>query len=259
MFVTLTTDFGLSDAYVGAMKGVILSVNPHAQIVDLSHLVSPQNVACGAFILRCSTGFFPDGTVHVGVVDPGVGSARRGIVIQTARHFYVGPDNGLFSGALISEDVEGIYVIENRDLMQPDISNTFHGRDIFGPVGAHLANGFDVREVGRAIDDPVLLDLWGVDYAKAQTVGKIIHIDHFGNAISLIEKDRVGAWLSNMKVCVGVCQFDRVCATYADVEVGQALALWGSLNTLEISVRDGHAAHRFGLNVGDEIVIYAGE
>ena len=151
--VTLTTDFGLQDAYVGAMKGVILGIAPDVRLVDLSHQVPPQDIAAGAFVLFSAYRAFPAGTVHVAVVDPGVGSARRGVVIETPTYRFVGPDNGLFGPIYASEPIERVVEIQNRDLMRPEVSATFHGRDVFAPAAAHLCRGAPVDAFGPAVSD----------------------------------------------------------------------------------------------------------
>lgn len=259
--LTLTTDFGISDGYVAAMKGVVLTCVPGAQIVDITHQVPPQDIAAGAFAMYCACPFFPEGSVHVGVVDPGVGSNRRGIVVETGQFLYVGPDNGLFSPVYEREMVRRIVAIENTALMHPQVSSTFHGRDVFALVGAHLLKGVSCEEVGTKIGDPVTCDLWGVEERDDALVGRVVCVDHFGNAISMIARSQIDAKYpdGNFEIIIGEIRFDRICQTYSQVEKGKTLALYGSLDTLEIAVCGGSASRTLGVKRGDEICVYRGQ
>ena len=255
--LTLTTDFGISDGYVAAMKGVVLSCMPEARIVDITHQVPPQDIAAGAFAMYCACPFFPEGSVHVGVVDPGVGSDRRGIVVETEQFVYVGPDNGLFSPVYEREIVRRIVAIENTALMRPQVSSTFHGRDVFALVGAHLLRGVSCGEVGTEIEDPVTCDLWGVEERADALVGRVVCIDHFGNAISMIARSQIDEKYpgGDFEIAIGKTRFDRICQTYSQVKEGEALALYGSLDTLEIAVCGGSAGRTLGVKRGDEIYV----
>lgn len=254
--ITLTTDFGLHDGYVAAMKGAILSIAPDVSLVDVSHQVPPQDVASGAYILSRSYRYFPAGSVHLAVVDPGVGSARRAILVETPEYRFVGPDNGLFSAVLQRESTWNAVEIRNAAYFRPEASPTFHGRDIFGPVAAHLCNGVTLAELGPRIADPVLLNLWSVQERDKVVAGWIVHVDRFGNAISNIEKRRMEH--EGVRVRAGEFVFDRVCRTYADVPEGRSLALYGSDNTLEIAINGGNAARNLGLKRGDRIIVEYG-
>ena len=259
--LTLTTDFGISDGYVAAMKGVVLSCMPEARIVDITHQVPPQDVAAGAFAMYSACSFFPEGSVHVGVVDPGVGSDRRGIVVETEQFVYVGPDNGLFSPIYEREIVRRIVAIENAALMRPVVSSTFHGRDVFAQVGAHLLKGVSCDEVGPEIEVPVTCNLWGVEERDDALVGRVVCVDHFGNAISMIARSQIDAKYpdGNFEIIIGEIRFDRICQTYSQVEKGKTLALYGSLDTLEIAVCGGSASRTLGVKRGDEICVYRGQ
>ena len=259
--LTLTTDFGLSDGYVGAMKGVVLNCVSDAQIVDITHEVPPQDIVAGAFAMYCACPFFPKGSVHVGVVDPGVGSNRRGIVVETEQFVYVGPDNGLFSPVYQREDVRRIVAIENAALMRPRVSATFHGRDVFAQVGAHLLRGISCDEVGAEIEDPVTCNLWGVEERDDALVGRMVCVDHFGNAISMIARAQIDAKYpdGNFEIAIGKTRFDRIYQTYSQVEMGEALALYGSLDTLEIAICGGTASETLGIKRGDEICVCGGQ
>lgn len=251
--ITLTTDFGLHDGYVAAMKGAILAIAPDVPLVDVSHQVPPQDVASGAYVLYGAYRYFPAGTVHLAVVDPGVGSARRAIVVETADHRFVGPDNGLFSAVFQREPTSNVVEIRNSAYFRSAVSPTFHGRDIFGPVAAHIYNGVPPAELGPRIADPVRLDLWTVQERDNTLVGKIVHVDHFGNAISNLQKRRVGC--DDVRVRVGQCVFDGISRTYADVPEGGALVLYGSDDTLEVAINGGNAARKLGLSRGDRVTV----
>ena len=255
--LTLTTDFGISDGYVAAMKGVVFTQVPDAQIVDITHQVPPQDIAAGAFVMYSSCPFFPKGSVHVGVVDPGVGSDRRGIVVETEQFLYVGPDNGLFSPVYEREVVRRVVAIENTALMRPQVSSTFHGRDVFALVGAHLLRGISCEEVGPKIVDPVTGDLWGVEERADALVGRVVCVDHFGNAISMIARSQIDAKYpdGDFEIIIGEIRFDRICQTYSEVKEGEALTLYGSLDTLEIAVCGGSASRTLGIKRGDEICV----
>ena len=252
--VTLTTDFGTRDYYVGAMKGVMLDIAPDLHLVDLSHEVPPQDVLAGAFLLRHSAPLFPRHTIHLAVVDPGVGSGRRGLVVASQGHLWVGPDNGLFTYAL-SKDSRA-FEIADPGLRRDPVSATFHGRDLFAPTAAHLAAGFPLERVGPPVDDPVLLEEAHPAVGQDRATGAIIHVDGFGNlvtnitaqvALSLGEETRV-------ELDTGLV-IEGLSSTYADVDPGSALALIGSGGLLEISVRGGSAAGSLGLSRGDLVVL----
>ena len=259
--LTLTTDFGLSDGYVAAMKGVVLNCVPDAQIVDITHQVPSQDIAAGAFVMYSACPFFPEGSVHVGVVDPGVGSDRQGIVVETKQFVYVGPDNGLFSPVYEREVVQRIVAIENAALMRPQVSSTFHGRDVFALVGAYLLKGVSCNEVGPEIEDPVTCDLWDVEERADALVGRVVCVDHFGNAISMIARSQIDAKYpdGDFEIIIGKTRFDRICQTYSEVKEGEALTLYGSLDTLEIAVCEGSAGEMLGVKRGDEICVCRGQ
>jgi len=252
--VTLTTDFGTHDYYVGAMKGVMLNIAPDLHLTDLSHEIPPQDILAGAFLLRHSAPLFPRHTVHLAVVDPGVGSDRRGLVVASQGHLWVGPDNGLFTYALSN----GFRAFEIADpgLRREPVSATFHGRDLFAPTAAHLAAGFPVERVGPPVDDPVILEEAHPVVSRDSVTGAVIHIDGFGNLITNITAqvalslgEEIGVQLATGLAIEGLS------STYADVDPDSALALIGSGGLVEISIRGGHAARRLGLSRGDLIVL----
>lgn len=253
--ITLTTDFGTTDGYVGAMKGVILGLAPNATLVDISHDVPPQDVRHGARILATAAPFFPPGVIHVAVVDPGVGSARRGIALRTADATFVGPDNGLFTPFL--PERLACVVLTNPVTHRRPISATFHGRDIFAPVAAHLAQGLPLTELGPVVDDPVS---WPDPRPRRLPDGRlraeVVYVDRFGNLVTNVGlAEWKSADLRDLRIVVGGVSV-TVCRTYADVEKGTLLALVGSDGYLEIAVREGSAAERLGLDVGATLAVW---
>jgi hypothetical protein len=255
--ITLTTDFGLADSYVAAMKGVILSIVPQATLVDISHQIEPQNVREAAYVLHTALPFFPPGAVHVAVVDPGVGSARRPLAARVGDSFLVGPDNGVFTYALQSAGQPAACVhLDNRKYWLPQVSHTFHGRDIFSPVAAHLVNGVPLEALGSPIDDPVHFEVQRAQQEPdGRLRGQVIHVDRFGNLVSNIP----GAWLAGTHWMVHIAgrQIVGPSLAYADVASGQMLTLVSSDATLEVAVRDGSAAARLVVAAGEPIAVTA--
>jgi len=184
--ITLTTDFGLADGYVGTMKGVILSIVPDAHLVDITHEVTPQDVRRAAFVLYSVYRFFPSHAVHLVVVDPGVGGARRAIALRTAAGTFVGPDNGVFTYVLAREPVEELVELAAPRFRLPEVSHTFHGRDVFAPAAAHLATGIPLTALGPAISNPVTFPLPHLEITPGAIAGEVLHADRFGNAITSI-------------------------------------------------------------------------
>lgn len=250
--ITLTTDFGVGDSYVAVMKGVILAIAPTARIVDITHQIAPQNVHEAAYVLSSAVPYFPPDTVHVVVVDPGVGSSRRPIAIQIGSARFVGPDNGVFTHLLAAAGPAVVVHLQNRAYWRPAVSHTFHGRDIFAPVAAHLAAGVPLDALGPSIDDPVLLDLaQPVQVADGKLRGQIVHVDRFGNLISSIP----ASWLAGKDWTIRVAghTLDGMQLSYAAVAPGQLVALVSSDDTLEIAVRDGSGAARLSVVVGEPV------
>lgn len=257
MLITLTTDFGLLDFYVGAMKGVVATLSPNTQVIDISHQVPAHDVAAGGFILAGACETFPEGSIHVGVIDPGVGGGRRGIVVETNRYRFVGPDNGLLSPILERGRVERVVSIENPDLALEVVSSTFHGRDVFAPAAAHLANGVPLADLGPEVTDPEQLDLWQITETQSELVGHVVHVDRFGNAITNLSRARVETAGRGRPYQVEVDShwFLRLHETYSEVAVGQPCMVMGSLDTLELSVNSGSAAERFGFRRGSVAMV----
>lgn len=252
--VTLTTDFGGGDYYVGALKGAILSIEPEAQLVDISHQIPPQDVLAAAFVLRHAAREFPPGTVHLAVVDPGVGTPRRPLALQSGRHLWVGPDNGLFSFVLDCADSR-VHEIARRDLGRPNPSHTFHGRDLFAPLAAHLCRGLDLAAVGPPVADPVRLAESKPRKSADRIAGHIVHVDGFGNLVSNIAAADLVPWRSALCIRVGALVLTELCRTYGDVASGAPLALIGSAGLLEVAVNCGHAARQLGVERGAPVVV----
>ena len=250
--ITLLTDFGLKDPYVGVMKGVMLSINPDVCIVDITHEVEPQDVTEGCFLITESFPFFGRGSIHVCVVDPTVGSDRRAIVLEHDGHFFVGPDNGLFSLAI--DKRSRVYRIENKRYMLKDVSDTFHGRDIFAPVAAHLSLGLDPAALGKKVDDPVLLpDLHPTIKGHIMT-GKVVRLDRFGNVLSNISIDSFNRFVKgrSFQVRLHDMRFETVSRSYFE---DPYTCVVGSSGNLEFGLFKGNLAHDKGIKKGDEITV----
>jgi S-adenosylmethionine hydrolase len=254
--ITLTTDFGGSDWFVGTMKGVILGVNPRAVIVDITHGVAPGDVRAGAFSLMAACRFFSKGTVHVAVVDPGVGSRRRAIAVQTTNYVFVGPDNGVLSWALMREKIKSARQLENPRYFLKTISSTFHGRDIFAPVAAQLSRGLTLAKLGRELKEFVRIPWPEPNQRPGGIQGEIIHIDRFGNAITNIGVELVGNGRKGVCEAAGKrkvrCPLARF---YGAVATSSPVAVMGSSGFLEIAVNGGSTAQEYGLQIGDAVLV----
>lgn len=255
--MTFTTDFGLQDGYVGAMKGVALSLDPDLRVVDICHLVPPQHVRRGALVMRAACRWFPEGTVHVGVVDPGVGSERAEIVATAGGHLFVGPDNGLFDPALRKLVAAGGHLecwrIREHRYLPTEISKTFHGRDIFTPTAAALAAGLLIPdEIGEPLGGPLVqLHLPEPYMREERLVGEVIDVDRFGNAITNIEAGAGGIAEAVLPSADDLRLLVR--GAYSEVPPGEPVALVGSDGLLEVGIRDGSAAFKLKLGVGSPV------
>ncbi len=259
--ITLTTDFGLEDAYVGVMKGVIFSICPQVEIIDLTHEIPPQDVKKAAFVIKGAYHFFPKGTIHVVVVDPGVGSERRPLVVQTPDYFFVAPDNGVLELVYQQEQKIKVYHLNNPCFFRATISHTFHGRDIFAPVAAHLAKGISPQEMGVKISDYLRLPWPHPKMKNGKLEGEVVYIDHFGNLITNISKEDYAIFLSKkslqeeIRVWIkGIC-LNRISSHYLAVSPGNLLALWDSSDYLEIACCMGNAKQKLMVQVGEPVVI----
>lgn len=255
--ITLTTDFGLQDHYVSVMKAVILGINPVVRLVDVSHQIPPQDIMAGAWVVRNASMQFPPGTVHLVVVDPGVGTRRDPVAIRIKDQIFVGPDNGIFS--LIADEFEyKAWRLTNQEFWVKNPSNTFHGRDIFSPVAAHIAMGVPLEELGIPANDLVTYR-WAVPISDRDGIqGWIIHIDRFGNLISNIPasmiRESVGS--SRFRIYVGNTILDEIVDTFGDVPDGEPVAYIGSSGTLEIAINKGNAKEMLGVQKGAQISIF---
>ncbi|XWK88043.1 MAG: SAM-dependent chlorinase/fluorinase [Phormidium sp.] len=253
--VTLLTDFGLSDVYVGVMKGVIADINPNLKVIDLTHEIGPQNLAAGRFCLMNAVPYFPKDTVHIAVVDPGVGSNRRAVAVEFSSGFLVGPDNGLFSGILSQNPaISAVELTNYRYWRTASPSTTFHGRDIFAAVGAHLASGVSLAELGNVINPESLVKLTMAECRKKEGIveGCIQYIDRFGNLITNIPGNLVIDKTWTVKIAEVNIPGNT---TYNDVPIGTLIALVGSHGWVEIAVNNGNAQSKLQLNYGDEIKV----
>lgn len=263
--ITLLTDFGLSDPYAGVMKGVILSINPLARVIDITHQVYHGWIAQAASILEEAYGFFPAGTVHVVVVDPGVGTQRRALAVKTDNHFFVGPDNGVLWPVINTSESAQVVHLTEKSFFLPRISQTFHGRDIFAPVAAHLSLGADILQTGTIIDDPLPLDIPTSSHRGEKLIGQVTRIDHFGNLLTNIRRRDLEAFQGPdpVSVEIGDLLIKGIRNTYSEVEEGETLALIGSSECLEIAVNRGRASDRLGADarsaIGTEVRIRKGE
>lgn len=249
--VTILTDFGTQDSYVAEMKGVLLSARRDVTLVDITHAVPPQDVEHGAYVLGTTYACYPSDTVHLGVVDPGVGTDRRAIVVDHDGGRFVGPDNGLFSAVLTDKGLRSVHEIQVTEV----VSRTFHGRDVFAPSVARLVLGETPSELGPEISDAVTIDRWQPDIGDREAVGRIVHIDRFGNAITNLQETDFGGRRSVRQLRVRDVRVDAISETYGDVEAGEVVALIGSQGTLEVSVNGGDAARTLGLARGTTVTV----
>jgi S-adenosyl-L-methionine hydrolase (adenosine-forming) len=256
--LTLTTDFGLKDGFVGTLKGVIWSICPDARIADISHAISPQNVREAACVLASAWLFFPPGTVHLAVVDPGVGTSRRPIAVHLGAHYFVGPDNGIFTPIYLNAEKNDwpfeIVHLTNSKYFLPEISRTFHGRDIFAPVAAHLANGVPLAQLGPAMNDPVRLSMPQPEKTPTGWRAHVTAVDVFGNlttdlpAEALVDHPNATFHLHGWEV-------RGLVASYGQSQPGKLVALLDSENHLELAIVNGSAAQSTGAQVGDVVEV----
>lgn len=254
MLITLTTDFGQQDSFVGIMKGVIAGINPAATVVDLAHGIPAQDILAGALTLRHASGYFPRGTVHVAVVDPGVGSERRPLLIECGGSYFIGPDNGLLSLAVGNKQPDSVLELSNAAYHLRPTSSSFHGRDVFAPVAAHLSRGIPVAEFGNALESYHRLAVPEVFHRPGESVGEIVYIDAFGNLYTnMTEHDLRKLTREQGVVTLGSIRIPRLSPNYAAVSPGNFVAIVNSWGLLEIAVRQGNAQRQSGAKVGDQV------
>jgi len=254
--IALLTDFGLSDNFVGVMKGVIYGINPEVRIIDLCHQIESYNVREAAFLLKSSYPYFPEGTVFLVVVDPGVGSERKSIIMETENYFFVAPDNGVLS-FLLERDIKRIIQISNEKYFLKPVSRTFHGRDIFAPVAAHLSKGEKVENFGSPIKDIEKIELPEPRVEKNGLSGEVIYVDRFGNLITNINKDTFLRFVGGKKfqIVMGKATISRISSSYKEGKKGLPLAIFGSFDNLEISLYGDDASRGLNLKKGSKIYI----
>ncbi len=255
--VSLTSDFGLKDPYAAEMKAAVLNICPSATIVDITHEVEKFNVRTGAFMLASAARYFPEGTVHIAVVDPGVGTQRRPIIVETKRGFFVGPDNGVLMLSAEEFGISYVREITSRRFMLVHVSHTFHGRDVFAPAAAHLANGVDPEEFGPIILDVVKPQFVQVTRSRNAVSGEIIYVDDFGNTITNIPARDLAAFRGNI-VQVELpshTQQMKVLSTYGEAKLNEPLVLVGSHGFAEIALNQGNAAAMYQAKPGDTVTL----
>lgn len=254
--ITLTTDFGTQDHYVSVMKAVMLDIIPDVRFIDISHEIPPQDVMAGAWVVRNSAPYFPPGTVHLVVVDPGVGTDRTPVAIKIKDQLFVGPDNGIFS--LIGEEFGYEAVkLENEKFWREDPSTTFHGRDIFAPAAAHLASGVPINEFGNPLEKLVTYR-WAIPISDKDGIqGWIVHIDRFGNLVSNIPSSLIKETIGDarLKIYVGNTILDEIVPTFGAVPDGEPAAYIGSSDKLEIAINKGNAKQMLSVEKGAQISI----
>jgi hypothetical protein len=251
MIITLTTDFGLSDPFVGIMKGVILGIAPNAQLVDISHDIDSYDILQAAFLIETSFRYFPDGTVHIVVVDPGVGSARRPIAAVSYGQMFVAPDNGVLSGVFESE----VYDIRNHGLFLSPVSRTFHGRDVFAPVAAHLARGTPIGSVGTRVRDFVRNPIPRPQLQGDKLVGAVLRIDKFGNIITNLRRTDLKP---DFTIRVAGQPITSFYETFSQAGAEEFFAVLGSAGYIELALNQGSAADRLNVKRGAEIEVESG-
>ncbi len=258
MLITLTTDFGYRDPFVGIMKGVIAGINPRAQVIDLTHGIPPQDILAGALTLRHAVPYFPRGTIHVVVVDPGVGGARRAILIESAGNYFVGPDNGVLSLAVAGAKPEHVIELSNAAYHLKATGSTFHGRDIFAPAAAHLSLGVPAAAFGAKLASFGELCLPAVRRERGRWESEIIYIDGYGNLFTnLGEGDLTGMPAEDICIAVGSTMIEGIEKSYDAVEAGRLVAVWNSWGLLEVAVNMGSAQQSCKAKIGDQVVVAA--
>lgn len=259
--ITLLTDYGTRDHFVASMKGVINSINPQANVIDISHEVAAQDIIEAAFLIRSCYSYFPPLTIHVVVVDPSVGSSRKPIIVSTENHFFVAPDNGVLSLVYEVDPPTAVVEISAEHYQLPEISKTFHGRDIFAPAAAWLSKGTDISNFGDPVENYVQLSLPKPKAtAEGQITGMVLQVDRFGNLITNISNDDFLAARekfpgNHFKVSIGGKEIQELREFYSELKKGELMALFGSTRFLEIAQNQGSAAKTLGLSRGAEITV----
>jgi S-adenosyl-L-methionine hydrolase (adenosine-forming) len=246
--ITLLTDFGLRDHFVGAIKGVLLKLNPDLTLIDISHLIPPQDIYSGAFTLSQSCFYYPVGTIHLAVVDPGVGSARKALAVTADGHFFVAPDNGLLTHIMESQEDCTAYEITADHYFNKPVSTTFHGRDVFAPIAAWISRGIPLHQLGPVVSNPVKLQIPSIKRVRDSLIqGSILAVDHFGNLITNLKASDIP---QAFKMMAGQKEITSMRQTYADGSPGELFVVPGSTGFLEITIKDDSAAAHLNLKPG---------
>ncbi|MCM8765323.1 MAG: SAM-dependent chlorinase/fluorinase [Candidatus Omnitrophica bacterium] len=258
--IVLLTDFGQSDEYVGVVKGVISGINPRAKIIDLCHDIPPQDITWANYLLGSAYKFFPKGTIFLCVVDPGVGTKRKIVILETKEYIFISPDNGLLTKVLEKEKSKKIVEVKDKRFFLKEISSTFHGRDIMAPVAGYISKGIDLERFGSEMRKIKTLKLNKPIMKKDCLIGEVIHIDHFGNLVTNIEKGSGVFWQkitqrgqSHFYIEIKKRKIYKINKSYAESKKGELLAIWGSRNLLEISLSCGNAEKELGVKKGEKI------
>lgn len=254
-FITLLTDFGDMDSYLAELKGVILSINPEAEILEATQKVKAGNVRQGAYLLGRYARYYPEGTIHLAVVDPGVGSERLPILLRTEKYFFVGPDNGLFSYVLEEQKAELVVKLTNRKYQLASASRTFEGRDIFAPTAAYLSLGVDPREFGDELEGIETFEVPKPEVSEEKTAGEVVHIDHFGNVVTNIPSELFGDAGRSLSVKLKGRTIDRFVRSYEEGKDSNLFVMAGSGGTLEISSFGKDAAKMLHVSPGDKVYL----
>jgi S-adenosylmethionine hydrolase len=260
----MLTDFGLEDEYVGVMKGVIATISSDTQVIDISHDIPRHDIKQAAFVLKNAFQYFPKGSIHISVVDPGVGGHRKILCLKKEGHYFIAPDNGLVSLVVHDKNVESLVAVTNDRYFLKPVSHTFHGRDIFAPVAGHLAEGVVMSAFGKeiALRDIHLLDVAVPTFSSDELIGEVISIDRFGNLVTNIDQGTYEAYVSkrapeNVVIRLGSLAIRGVSTSYDGEEIGAPVAIFGSRDLLEISVNQEDASTRFGVSVGQRLKLQA--
>jgi S-adenosyl-L-methionine hydrolase (adenosine-forming) len=253
--ITYTTDFGTSDPYAGIMKGVVLSINPKACQIDITHSIPSHDIVHASFILAHAYHHFPKGTIHTAIVDPGVGGERKNIAVLSGNYFFVGPDNGIFSNVLANETIKEIREIKNLPFISETVSGTFHGRDVFAPCAGFISAGKKFSDIGPVLDNVKYLDYPKVRTETMSLSGEVVFIDSFGNMITNISEQALNSFTGGkpIEIYFAAEHFKKISNHYSEIPIGNPLVLFGSSGYLEISMNGGSAASYFMTSIGAEI------
>lgn len=258
--ITLLTDFGQADGFIGVMKGVMLQIAPNVRFVDITHDLPPYSLSAAAFLNNWSFGYFPAGTIHLCVVDPGVGTSRRALVVEAQGHIFIAPDNGVLTPILEATGGRTVVAADKPEYWLANVGNTFHGRDVFSPLAAHVARGVPVSELGRPVDDPVMRPLKAPAITPERIDARIRYVDRFGNAITNLLKPQFERWASErgvspeeVEVQLPGVSIRGISKTYGAHKPGEIVALFDGFDCLEVAINQGDAAASMSLKEGDEV------